>query len=72
MSKSPPPIPSEQQSFQGATNLGRRDADAILKDHGLIVRPLPALNALRITIGTAEENEMVLRALTDCAAAYCR
>ena len=26
MSKSPPPIPSEQQSFQGATSVGRRDA----------------------------------------------
>ena len=26
MSKSPPPIPSEQQSFEGQTSVGRRDA----------------------------------------------
>jgi hypothetical protein len=33
MSKSPPPIPSEQQSFQGATGVGRRDAKTGLQSN---------------------------------------
>lgn len=45
-------------------------ADEILKTHGIIVRPLPALNALRITVGTAAENEILLGALAACAAAH--
>ena len=44
-------------------------ADEILKSHGIIVRPLPALNALRITVGTTEENELLITALGDVAAA---
>ncbi|MBY0509227.1 MAG: histidinol-phosphate transaminase [Rhodospirillaceae bacterium] len=43
-------------------------ADEILKSHGIIVRPLPALNALRITIGTTEENDLLVAALADVIA----
>jgi hypothetical protein len=33
MSNSPPPIPSEQKTFHGATNLGRRDAKTALQSN---------------------------------------
>ncbi len=39
------------------------ELDDHLKSHGIIIRAIPPANALRVTIGTAEENEAFLKAI---------
>ena len=50
--------------FRVPANLGTwQDLDSHLKSHGIIIRAIPPANALRVTIGTADENESFFAAL---------
>lgn len=42
-----------------------RAANEALRRHGILVRPIPALEGLRITVGTENENRAVIAALAD-------